>query len=380
MSDESTLNIGGNATAGRDLVGRDVHVTHVTNHFYDRGGGGQLPPNEPKSTMDRNKCFDWSSSNMQNLRELLVETFDEPNDPRQFAKTVGFATSYINLQGTIFSQWHEVLDYARKQGQVIAIIDAAMRDPRGKGKNALLVRARNCDLNEARGPNFSPRTRLDAEHLERITGKQSTFLPVAFFERGTQLARAVVKIVLMDGFSGTGFLIEGNRIITNNHVLENAQAAASAKVLFNYQESIDGLAAPYDAVSLAPQELFKTSKADDWSVVKVAGDMNAKYGKIPIAKLVDVPKQDDFAIIIQHPMGDDKKIGLFRNLVTYADEKIVQYTTDTQKGSSGSPVFNYKWELMALHHAGYIEDYATKQRYATNEGIFINRVVDGIGM
>jgi V8-like Glu-specific endopeptidase len=30
----------------------------------------------------------------------------------------------------------------------------------------------------------------------------------------------------------------------------------------------------------------------------------------------------------------------------------VQYTTDTLPGSSGSPVFNDNWEVVALHHAG----------------------------
>ena len=30
----------------------------------------------------------------------------------------------------------------------------------------------------------------------------------------------------------------------------------------------------------------------------------------------------------------------------------LQYTTDTMPGSSGSPVFNDEWHVVAIHHAG----------------------------
>jgi V8-like Glu-specific endopeptidase len=30
----------------------------------------------------------------------------------------------------------------------------------------------------------------------------------------------------------------------------------------------------------------------------------------------------------------------------------LRYTTNTQPGSSGSPVFDFEWNLVALHHLG----------------------------
>jgi V8-like Glu-specific endopeptidase len=39
-------------------------------------------------------------------------------------------------------------------------------------------------------------------------------------------------------------------------------------------------------------------------------------------------------------------------LKTNANNTRVRYRTNTEKGSSGSPVFNETWELAALHHSG----------------------------
>ena len=50
----------------------------------------------------------------------------------------------------------------------------------------------------------------------------------------------------------------------------------------------------------------------------------------------------------------------------------IRYTADTEGGSSGSPVFNNQWNLVALHHAGW----SGSDGSATNEGIRIASIVD----
>ena len=54
----------------------------------------------------------------------------------------------------------------------------------------------------------------------------------------------------------------------------------------------------------------------------------------------------------------------------------VHYRADTKKGSSGAPVFNLLWEVIALHHSGepYPPDPNTGRhgedaRFGINEGI-----------
>jgi hypothetical protein len=57
--------------------------------------------------------------------------------------------------------------------------------------------------------------------------------------------------------------------------------------------------------------------------------------------------------IIQHPRGEPKKVVVTLNYaVKDMSETRVHYLADTDRGSSGSPVFNKNWEVVALHHSG----------------------------
>ena len=66
-------------------------------------------------------------------------------------------------------------------------------------------------------------------------------------------------------------------------------------------------------------------------------------------------QQDQRVVIIQHPGGFLKKISMQNSLVAAADDHIVQYYTSTQAGSSGSPVFDDDFGVVAIHH-GAIKD------------------------
>ncbi len=75
--------------------------------------------------------------------------------------------------------------------------------------------------------------------------------------------------------------------------------------------------------------------------------------------------------ILGHPQGLDLQISLQDNKIVDVDEKCVYYKTPTAKGSSGSPVFNQAWELVALHHA------MSKEKKA-NKGIRIDLIIEAI--
>lgn len=208
--------------------------------------------------------------------------------------------------------------------------------------------------------------------VEKITGTQSTLLPVSFLETGTIKARAVARVLTPNGM-GSGFLISAhNLFLTNNHVLENAAVAADSKFQFNYQLTRAGL--PDTAIEFeADAATFQTSVTDDWSVVRLTGDAAKLFGYLELKEAkVDI---DDFVNIIQHPGGEYKQIGLYHNLVTSANDDVIQYLTDTLPGSSGSPVFNSDWEVVALHHSGgWFEEPNTSTPVLRNEGININKI------
>jgi len=55
----------------------------------------------------------------------------------------------------------------------------------------------------------------------------------------------------------------------------------------------------------------------------------------------------------------------------------VQYLTDTLPGSSGSPVFDKDWRLVALHHSGgWIPEPGSRDRVFRNQGIHVDRVIE----
>jgi hypothetical protein len=219
----------------------------------------------------------------------------------------------------------------------------------------------------------------DTAQLEKIMGDKSTLMPIHFLEVGLERARSVVKVV-REGGSGSGFLLPGNLLVTNHHVLKTPEMARTATILCNYQQTRDGLDAPTQRFSLAPDApdgLFLTSPEQDWTIVRVAGNANAHCGALtPRRKNV---QKDNHVNIIQHPGGGPKQIALYHNLVTYADNDIVQYLTDTLPGSSGSPVFDDDWDVVALHHSGgWLREPGVKQPLYRNEGIAIGKVIDAL--
>jgi endonuclease G len=85
---------------------------------------------------------------------------------------------------------------------------------------------------------------------------------------------------------------------------------------------------------------------------------------------------------VQHPEGQYKQIALRENQVIGRGKGgiTLHYAADTLPGSSGSPVYNDQFELVALHHAGgrlnetTLED-GTAVPDDSNEGIRISAIV-----
>jgi len=184
---------------------------------------------------------------------------------------------------------------------------------------------------------------------------------------------------------GSGFLFGEDLLLTNHHVLEDRTQAQTAKAQFNYQQTLDGLAAQFDEYELDPDSLFFTSEDHDWSAVKVKAKDGESVGKkwAPLKLSEQDPKIDDFTIIIQHPSGGPKQIALYHNVIAFVDpaKRVVQYLTDTEPGSSGSPVFDTSWNVIALHHSGgWLREPGAdpKKTFYRNEGIHINTVIGGL--
>jgi V8-like Glu-specific endopeptidase len=215
--------------------------------------------------------------------------------------------------------------------------------------------------------------------LEKVIGTQPTFLPISFLEIGLLRSKSVARIESPLGL-GTGFLTQHNILITNNHVIPGPAEAKEAKIWFNYQKTITGAESHAAEYRLDPIAAFATSSiegGDDWTAVYVMGEPNTQWGALELRK-ANI-KINDFVNIIQHPGGMAKQIALYHNVVTFADNRRVQYLTDTMPGSSGSPVFDSQWNIVALHHSGgWLPEPSTNEVFFRNEGIHVSALIKGL--
>ena len=202
------------------------------------------------------------------------------------------------------------------------------------------------------------------EHFEKIH-RGADFLPASFLSEGSRCARAVCRIETRDSL-GTGFLIAPGVLITNNHVLEDEHQAAEASARFEYDADSESF-----AVSLLPDELFITDVDLDFTIVACVAESLADFPTIPLRRSPAGVARGERVSVIQHPRGRLKEVALHENRVVEIRDRVLRYRTDTEPGSSGSPVFNHQWELVGLHHAG-----VKSGETASNEGILVSAIVD----
>lgn len=322
----------------------------------------------------------WLSS----LNDVLADLYPTLDEAKKMVTEVGLRPGRINLEGTSsVIRWFNILKHIAdgwgdKPGippRALALVDLALKDCPDHDILAALKKEEP-PVVEAPKPDLVPPGADEGEHYEKITGAQNTLLPIRFLEIGTQRARAVVRIVRADGTSGTGFLIGKGWVLTNNHVLPTKEIAATSVAEFNYQQTADGLDGATERFKLDAAR-FHTNAANDWTAVGIETAAEGKWGTIPLEP-VDVAV-DAFVNIIQHPGGGPKHIGLYHNTVAAVGDGRVQYLTDTLPGSSGSPVFDSAWKVVALHHSGgMLRVPGTKKRAYVNEGIAVRTIIDDL--
>ncbi|HEX8265722.1 MAG TPA: endonuclease [Pyrinomonadaceae bacterium] len=274
--------------------------------------------------------------------------------------------------------------------------------------NAVREQLRTAEANLASaGAVRSPSTTLLIERVgfERVMGK-SDFLNMNFLELALAVSRFVGRINIKSsrtrttGF-GTGFMVSPRLLLTNNHVLPTMQEAIYSEAEFDYQYDRFGRLMPVVTYALEPQTFFITSADLDFTLVAVSErSVNnqvelKRYGWSRLIKEEGKALLGDSLNIIQHPRGEAKQIVLRSNRLVDLFDNFAHYETDTEPGSSGSPVYNDQWEIIALHHSGVpkIEDgnyIATdgsiwrpgmdesRLEWVANEGIRVSRLVDFI--
>jgi endonuclease G len=146
--------------------------------------------------------------------------------------------------------------------------------------------------------------------------------------------------------------------LTNNHVLPTADSARRSLVDFDYEDDENFNPRTPTVFGLDPDRFFVTDARLDFTLIAIqptATDGKSRlsaYGFLPLIEKQGKILVEEYVAVIQHPGGAPKKIALRNNKLVDLFDDFLHYTTDTDRGASGSPVFNDQWQVVALHHAG----------------------------
>ena len=238
------------------------------------------------------------------------------------------------------------------------------------------------------------------ETKEVLVHKDDT-VPYYFMELGVKTAESVLKINVPafengqaknqpDGTQivsqGTGWLLSDSLVMTNHHVVnarKEKEADATkedlelqgqnAFAIFDFNDKLL-TGSTVNAVSLEAW-----NKELDYAIIRI----NAT-GRNPVkwsVKKITFDTEPVAVNIIQHPNGQSKRFGIRNNLVSASTETDLRYFTDTESGSSGSPVFNDSWEAVALHRgAKYVENvqFQGKSTAYVNVGTHLTSIFEHI--
>jgi len=246
-------------------------------------------------------------------------------------------------------------------------------------------------------PDVEPPTEAE---IKEVAVHQDDTLPVTFMHQGLMAASSVAKLVVkryengvakrQNGnpvlYLGTGWLIAPDLLITNHHVLnarmKDEPAASQADFTLQAMHATVLFDFDHQGAGGQPVEVISLVAADpglDYALVAIKGG-----GRAPLTYVrelpVPPPGHGAAAVnIIQHPGGKPKSVAIRNNLVAGSSRDSLRYFTDTDNGSSGSPVLNDQWQAVALHRGSTYASGVTFQGKSTaylNVGTRISAVLD----
>ncbi len=197
--------------------------------------------------------------------------------------------------------------------------------------------------------------------VERTVGSDD-LVDLNYLLRGLDAARSVARIAIRSSAGdnlgdATGFLVSPSLLLTNWHVFQGAEPAA-CWAEFDYELDREGGPRPTTRFALKPGQFYLEDQALDYALVAVAEaslsgvGRRADYRWLRLNPSTDKILDGEPVTIIQHPDGRPKQIALRENRLLGRTGEFLTYEADTAPGSSGAPVFNNSWQVVALHHSG----------------------------
>ncbi len=236
---------------------------------------------------------------------------------------------------------------------------------------------------------------------EAILGFDET-LDFVFLATGASMGRSVARLLVPrfeNGVAvnnqsggpwvmlGTGWLIGPKMVLTNHHVINARRSEEPDAAAADLDRQARQSTAEFDfdtgknPVPVQVDSLIVSSTNLDYALLRLVDDAGRQPlrlldGLVTMTAATRLPLN-----IIQHPRGQTKRIAFRNNLLTGADAETVRYFTDTDFGSSGAPVFDDGWRVVALHRgACFVDDiqYQGKSSGYVNFGSQIQAILEDI--
>lgn len=238
---------------------------------------------------------------------------------------------------------------------------------------------------------------------ERILFRHA-LLPDSFVATAALRARSVARLSVISfeagaqrlfpsgspiGFFGTGWLIGRRHLITNWHVVTGRapgepepEAADLALQVANMKAEFDYTVKDVQLQSSPIKGLAHGNRTLDYAVLELVHD--EPRDPLPLAATLPPIDADSpmAANIIQHPAGEPRQFAIRDNLVAVIQGNELAYFTDTAGGSSGSPVCDDSWRVIALHKASSAQfgnfSFQGKSTAWVNIGTLITAICDDL--
>jgi S1-C subfamily serine protease len=211
---------------------------------------------------------------------------------------------------------------------------------------------------------------------------------------------------------GTGFLVAADLCLTNYHVvkglIEGTADPIRTRLRFDFRRAADGkvvndgtcfslaqtwlvAARPPSVVDSLPDDRSKLPEADelDFALLRIRDAPGAapigraeQLSDAPIRGWVNRVGSDGYdsgspLFLLQHPDGAPLKLAFGPAIGLNANATRLRHRVNSEPGSSGSPCFNARLELVGLHHAGDPNfDPAHRPQY--NSAIPIRAILDSL--
>jgi V8-like Glu-specific endopeptidase len=346
--------------------------------------------------------LDFTRTDTRAAEQALITGYDNAFSVLNLVKNVGLAAASLNMAMPVKFLMRDVLSQARLANRLTVLLGEVFADPSQAAIHGVLrptIAGHEAEITEAvrnRQPSLerlsllpptaevwgaaeaTPRP-LATPGLEKIVNDAAGFADVGVFRR--RLAEAEVRTARIDvggRANGTGFLVGDQLLLTNWHVVSTVAAGAVALFDHSVLNPTTGRAVPFAADWLVarsehdtiPSELGATGPPVgtwDFALVRLAEPAGAQaIGPDPAAAAVDKRGHyrldgTDYSydereplLVVGHPDGRPIQLSYAAPSGATPTEhgNRVRYQTNTEGGSSGSPVFNRDFRVVALHHAG----------------------------